>query len=87
MLLLQWADADSSLDADSLKEAKELESVKFSLQEALHDLLSDTYSLIIFADELDRCSPANVFSCLFSPFSLLSAVMTSAHKISEKRPS
>ena len=51
MLLLQWADADSSLDADFLKEVKELESVKFSLQEAFHDLLGDTYSLIIFADE------------------------------------
>lgn len=62
--LAKWKGVD--LDAlakslwanDSLKEVKDLESVKFSLQEAFHDLLGDTYSLVIFIDELDRCSPA-----------------------------
>ena len=50
--------ADSLRSGDSLKDVKELESVKFSLQEAFHDLLGDTYSLVVFVDELDRCSPA-----------------------------
>lgn len=50
--------ADSLRSDDPLNEVKELESVKFSLQEAFHDLLGDTYSLVIFVDELDRCSPA-----------------------------
>lgn len=50
--------AESFRADDPLRDVKELESVKFSLQEAFHNLLGDTYSLVIFVDELDRCSPA-----------------------------
>lgn len=49
--------AESLRSGDSLEEIKDLESIKVSLQEAFHDLLGDTYSLLIFVDELDRCSP------------------------------
>ena len=50
--------AESFRADDSLRDVKERESVKFSLQEAFQNLLGDTYSLAIFMDELDRCSPA-----------------------------
>lgn len=61
--LAKWRcmDLDALVDAlssgDLLADVKTMEEVKLSLQEAFHDLLGDDYSLAVFVDELDRCSP------------------------------
>lgn len=61
--LAKWNDVDLDALADALSsddllaDVKSMEDVKQALQEAFHDLLGDEYSLVIFVDELDRCSP------------------------------
>ena len=50
--------ADMFMPENHVEKIESLEDVKLSLQEAFHDLLDEKYSLVIFVDELDRCSPA-----------------------------
>lgn len=61
--LTKWKGADldtlvpSLSSTDLLAEVRTMEDVKQAMQEAFHDLLGDAYSLVVFVDELDRCSP------------------------------
>jgi len=48
---------DTQNNQGLLSEVKSMEDVKQALQETFHVLLGDQGSLLVFVDELDRCSP------------------------------